>query len=534
MSPVKYILTVLTPHSEATVLFKPGENLREILLSGGFMVRSACGGNGACGRCQVRVPEGNANSITDVERLRLSGEQLRNAVRLACQIFPSTDMHVTVVQPVEQMYWRFLREDEYGSLAAPVSLHEPAPCYGVAIDLGTTHIRLTLWDLAGGKRVAGRTGLNPQGSYGTDVLTRIDEASRSSEIAQKLSSMVQRVIAEALRDIAIQFRLNLSDVQKVCIVGNTAMLSLLACKNFTKLLSPENWTGPIDCQPADTGFLRDAWAVSKDAQIRFIAPLGGFIGSDLLAGLVATKLAEGEAGSLLIDFGTNSEIALWDGVNVHVTSAAGGPAFEGCGISCGMPCESGAIYRVDQIENNGFGIRVSGDDEAAGLCGSGLVDAVAWLRRNGRLDRLGRFTRGDDQRFVIHAGRNQIVLMPRDIDVLQRAKAAIGGGVLWLCRQAGLPINELRKIYVCGAFGRLLDIGNAQQIGLLPNISPSAICLEGNSALAGCETMLVSMEAGKNLHALSALCRVYNLAEEAGYESLFVENLFLQPIEEPM
>lgn len=516
-------LTVITPDGESVLPYQSGATLRDILISGGFAVRSSCGGNAACGQCQVRVAESSAIPLTAGERLRLSGAQLGEGVRLACQITPDTSLHVSLEQPVVQMVWRPLRDDEY-SAALPFKLRETDVRYGVAIDLGTTHIRLTLWDLFGGERVAGRAGLNPQGSYGADVLTRLMEATRSGEVAREMCQLVVRAIAEALAGMAAQAAIKICDIGEVCIVGNTAMLSLLAHENYALLLQPENWTRRIDCQPQEVNFLRDAWGVSKRAGIRFITPLGGFIGSDLLAGVIATRLLEQAAGSLLIDFGTNSEMALWDGRILHVTSTAGGPAFEGCGISCGMPGEAGAVYRVDQL-GAGFGVQVLGGVPALGVCGSGLVDAVAWLRRNGKLDAVGRFVERDSAGVALSAG---VVLKRGDIDVLQRAKAAIGSGVLWLCQQAGLSLGELQRVYACGAFGRLLDVQNAQQIGLLPPAPLSAVRLEGNSALAGCETLLLSGEGERELESVLAVSKVYNLAEDVGFEALFVENLYLQ------
>ncbi len=516
-------LTVITPDGESVLPYQVGATLREILVSGGFAVRSSCGGNAACGQCQVRVTESSAIPLTAGERLRLSGAQLGAGLRLACQILPDRDLRISIAQTLTQMAWRPLRDDEY-SAALPFKLRETDVRYGVAIDLGTTHIRLTLWDLFGGERLAGRAGLNPQGSYGADVLTRLMEASRSVEVAREMSQLVARAIAEALADMAVQAAIKVCDIGEVYVVGNTAMLSLLAHENYALLLQPENWTRRIDCQPQEVGFLRDAWGLGKDAEIRFITPLGGFIGSDLLAGVIATRLLEQPAGSLLIDFGTNSEMALWDGRTLHVTSTAGGPAFEGCGISCGMPGEAGAVYRVDQL-GAGFAIQVLGGVSAQGVCGSGLVDAVAWLRRNEKLDAIGRFVERDSTGWALYEG---VVLKRGDIDVLQRAKAAIGSGVCWLCQQAGLTLGELQRVYACGAFGRLLDVQNAQLIGLLPPAPLSAVHLEGNTALAGCEALLLSADGARELEAVLAVGKVYNLAEDVGFEALFVENLYLQ------
>ncbi len=525
-----HTITVLSPDGETLLTFRHGENLRDILNSAGFAVRSACGGKALCGLCQVRVTESNIIPFTTGERMLLSAAQLSNSLRLACQLIPEDDLHVSLNPIVSQMDCRPIRDDEYSTLRMHIGLRETEVRYGVAIDLGTTHIRLTWWDLFTGERIAGRTRCNPQASYGTDVLTRLMEASRSAATAREIASLAENAISEALANITAQASLKLYDVGEVLLVGNTAMLSLLSGKNYSQLLQSENWTRCIDYQPQDISFLCKAWGLVSTAAIHFIAPMGGFIGSDLLAGVIATRLLENPPGSILIDFGTNSEIALWDGHVLHVTSAAGGPAFEGAGISCGMPGEPGAIYRVEQQGGDGFRIRVLGEADPLGLCGSGLVDAVAWLRRNGKLDKVGRFTERDSKGFVLHEGEHRIEVMPSDIDVLQRAKAAIGGAVQWLCLQAGIRLDDLQQVYACGAFGRLLDVTNAQQIGLLPDVPRTKVVLDGNTALAGCETLLLAEDREKYLNSICSKYKVYNLAEEGGFESLFIENLYLRPL----
>jgi len=525
-------ITVKTVEGEYQFPLQTGSTLRDILITGGLALRSACGGNATCGQCQVRVAESSAIPFTSSERLRLSAAQLSEGLRLACQLTPSADLHVSIVQPNAQMIWRLMREDEYSQIPLLPSNHKSAVTYGVAIDLGTTNIRLTLWNLLRNERIAGLTGLNPQSSYGADVLTRLMEACSSREIADEIGGLVVRALAEAFELFATQYSINLCDVGKVLVVGNTAMLTLFGGRNFAQLLQPDKWTQRIDCQPLEIDYLRIAWGIGKNATIDFIPALGGFVGSDILAGLIATRLIEQPAGSTLIDFGTNSEMALWDGHTMHVTSTAGGPAFEGCGISCGMQGERGAIYRVNQSEENGFDIQILGDIEPKGLCGSGLIDAVAWLRRNSKLDKVGRFLDQECEGFVLSEDSPRIVLKRCDIDVFQRAKAAIGGGLKWLCQQAGVSVGELNQVYACGAFGRLLNMGNAQQVGLLPPIPLASMKLEGNIAIAGCEALLLLSDWEPALDAVLAVSKIYNMAEDAGFESLFIENLYLQPMQE--
>lgn len=527
-------LIVTSGQGELQLPLQPGAALHDVLLDAGLPLRSSCGGKGSCGLCVVHLDESAAIPFTPAERSRLDANQLAHGLRLACQIkagrpsCPSV-LHVGLVDIPRPVRWRTLRADEYSAFEMPVSLRSSQAAYGVAIDLGTTHIRLTLWDTTNGRRIDGRMGLNPQGSYGVDVLSRLMEACNSAATAAELRMLAAQAIGEGLSEMAERAAIELADIGEVLVVGNTAMLTLLAGRNFELLMQPENWVSPIACEP-DREFLAGVWQLGVAASIRFIQPLGGFIGSDLLAALIATRLIEQAPPVALIDFGTNSEMALWDGQRLRATSTAGGPAFEGSGISCGMSAEAGAIYRV-RLADERLAVSVLGDEPARGVCGSGLVDAVAVLRQTGHLDRIGRFRQGAEDSIVLSEDDPRVALKRGDIDVLQRAKAAIGAGVTWLCAQAGVSSADLQQVYATGAFGRLLDIDHARQIGLLPDVDASRVRLEGNSALAGCELLLLSPRREELLATVRALVDVHNLAEDTAFETMFVENLYLQAMQ---
>lgn len=529
------VLRVCTENGAREVPFAPGSSLRDILAAAGMPVRSGCAGMGVCGLCLVRIEAGEVDPPTGQEIRRLRPEQIRQGVRLACQIIPCRDLTLTISSPQLSSAWRSIPADDLGPYAPPLpdrpEVDSDSPL-GAAVDLGTTHIRLTLWDLVRGKRLAGRSGLNPQSPFGSDVMTRLMAACASRESAAEIGRLARGAIGEALLAIAAEEGCRLPEIGRVAIVGNTAMLALLAEKNYDLLLKPAYWTSGIDCRPAETVSWCDSWGIDLHAAVEVVQPLAGFVGSDLLAGVLATRLTGQPAGALLIDFGTNSEIALWDGKTLWVTSAAGGPAFEGCGISCGMPAEPGAIYRAEpQVPLRGFRCEVIGGGEAQGICGSGLVDLVASLRKAGILNGTGRFIRDvDNQGVVILEGRDDLVLTKRDTDGFQRAKAAIGAGTKCLMEMSGMGLHELKRICVCGAFGRFLNVPNAQAIGLLPEIPAERVELCGNSALAGCERLLFAPDSEAPMLALKEKARTINLAQVPGFEELFVESLYLRPL----
>jgi len=531
------ILTVKLADKDRHITFLSGRSVRDILDETDLRVRTGCDGAGACGMCRIRVVGGNAGEPSVNELLNLGTGLLSQSVRLACQVKVERDLQIEILSPAPQSVWRSLDQGKVKT-CIPITAWAPHPetehPIGVSVDIGTTHISISLLDMQTCCRLAGRRGLNPQSYSGTDVLTRLISA-QTDEQGEKLSYQVIRAIGEGLRDIESREGIDLRRVERVVLVGNTAMLSLLSGQNHHLLLQPRYWSESIECLPLETASWGADWGISPEAAIDVIAPLAGFVGSDLLSGVIATHLVEHGSGALLIDFGTNSEVALWDGNKIWVTSAAGGPAFEGCGISCGMPAEPGAIYRVYISDATGeLVLDVVADAEPRGLCGSGMVDLLACLVRNRTLNNRGQFAPSvPEYGFPLRDGR-EIVLTKRDIDIFQRAKAAVGTAVKILLTKAGMEYRELRRICIGGAFGQYLSIVNAQEIGLLPAIPGLLIETSGNTALSGCETLLLSPEAKERMQEVRSQAVSVNLSTVAEFEELFLENLYLKPTAENM
>lgn len=529
------VLRITTENGERVITFAAGASLRDILAASGLPVRSGCGGMGVCGLCLVRIEAGEVPPPNGTELRRLRPEQISRGERLACQLFPYGDLTLTVTRQSRAAAWRSIPVDDLCPLDPGLPERSVANSdrpLGVAVDLGTTHIRLSLWDLVKGERLACRTGLNPQALFGSDVMTRLTAARASRESAEEIGRLAREAIGEALLQIAAVEGCRLPEIGRVAIVGNSAMLALLAGKSFDLLLNPAYWTSGIDCRPLETASWCEEWGIDPGAVVEVAQPVAGFVGSDLMAGVLATRLTDEPGGALLIDFGTNSEIALWDGETLWVTSAAGGPAFEGCGISCGMPAECGAICRIElRSPAPTFHCEVIGGGRAEGICGSGLVDIIATLQMAGILNATGRFVRDPGEGgLTIVPGRDDLVLGARDVDAFQRAKGAIGAGTKCLLEMAGMGAGELRRVCVCGAFGRFLNIPNAQSIGLLPEMPAGMVELWGNSALAGCERLLFTPDGEAPLRVLKEKTRTVNLAQVPEFEGLFVENLYLRPL----
>lgn len=512
-----------------------GQSLHKVLNSTEeHRVRIGCRGNGSCGLCLVRIIKGHASAPDENERLQLSQQQLASGVRLACQVICTTDLSVEILNRIPTSVWRPIPEELYRRAPIPPyplrKFHVPSKenaigdC-GVSIDLGTTSISLSMFDLNTGQLMTTRHGINPQIKSGLDILTRVSTAAESPDEGTRLQQDLITAIRNALVDISVGDGIHLGQVSCLALVGNTAMLTLLSGKNFHHLLNPESWASPVELQLPDTLEWAAQWGINLHCDIRIIPPLAGFIGSDLTAGILATGLLE-HPGSLLIDFGTNSEIALWDGKRLWITSAAGGPAFEGSGISCGMPAEKGAIYHLSLKDNRHS---VIGETRAAGICGSGLVDLLADLVDLDLLDPVGRFNSSSSTQFFHITGT--LSLNKKDVDLLQRAKSAIATGIQTLLHQAQILPKHLKQVFIGGAFGYHLNIENALKIGLLPPVDPEICHFCGNSALSGCEKILLQAGTESQLTRIKERFRIVNLAEYQDFETLFVENLFIQPME---
>lgn len=526
------ILTIILPEGRHRLGFEPGAALRDVLDATDYRVRSACLGMGACGLCRVRLLSGDGGEPTAAERLQL-GDEVAAGLRLACQYRPTGDAVVELLNLAAPSDWR---APPAGLVAVeavfpvsdrplPVDLAHPL---GAAVDLGTSHLTVALVDLSTSHTLALRFGRNPQGRFGADVVSRL-VAAGNPEVADELAATVRSAIGAALADVAAREGLDLRRICRVAIVGNTAMLALLTNHNHGLLLKPACWSQPVDCAPTDDNEWARAWGIAPVAEVEVVPPLAGFVGSDLLAGLAASRLTEGHAPALLVDFGTNSEIALWTGSALWVTAAAGGPAFEAGTGHCGMPAEAGAIYRVAFDGEGRPSCSILGDDRARGLCGSGMVDLVAGLRRIGTLTVIGRFADGREA-FPLPVGDQTLSLSWRDVDAFQRAKGAIAAGIGILCARAGIATSDLRRVVAAGLFGRYLDIANAQAIGMLPNVATERIELAGNTALAGAVALLSSRSALALVDRQRIEAHFVNLAREPGFEDAFLDHLYLQPM----
>lgn len=534
------IITLHIGQQTRKIHCKPKVSLRHTLEEIGYFLQAACNGNGSCGLCEIRIL-GVASEPTPAEAFHLSEAQRAHGVRLACRVFPEEDLEVEVLNPLEEPGIRRTHDEDYDfdleqhAIDSKSGISEiMGITQGYAVDIGTTNIQVSLWDMKTLTRISGNISRNPQISFGSDVLSRIMAATQSKEQAGMIGDVAHQRISKAIHELTAREGMTTPQPQRVVVAGNTAMLALLSGRNYESLLNTSSWLRFIDCLPEDPSDWIHHWSLHPDSQIVILPPLAGFVGSDLLAGVLATQMLNHTSPALLIDFGTNSEMALWNGQRLFVTSAAGGPAFEGSGLSGGMSAAPGAIYRVLLDPSGTMQYFTLSQDLPRGICGTGYVDLIAILLKRGLLDAKGRFSdRKADQGFSIPLADKAIIVSGKDIDRFQYAKAAIGACLEILMQKAGVRNHtDIEKIYVCGAFGKHLHIAHAQEIGLLPDIPSESICLRGNTCLAGCEMILTDPDRLKDVAYIRNISQLINMAYCEDYETAFMEHLFLRPMKD--
>lgn len=519
-------LTIKLPESDFTLEHDDATDIRHLLDATSHRVRSACRGIGACGICKIKTLRGAFSDPSDVERLQLSGDELRRGVRLACQTRCRGDAVIEILNPAAVSAWRSLPQDIWYLNRRDTASHPLfREGYGIAVDMGTTNISIALFSYTTGTLMTIHTGANPQSRFGYDVISRLDAAIESADQAQTLEQLAVDTIAEGMLDIAAREGAALDQVRRIVIVGNTAMLSLLCNDAQANVIDPACWDRHValKCHQADRW--KQQWGVGREASVVVIPPIAGFIGSDLLAGIELTQIAHLDAPSLLVDFGTNSEIALAAHARTWITAASGGPAFEGMGIKCGMQAVKGAVRDAHCIHRGEWRFDVIESRVPAGICGSGLISLISELQTHDLLKSSGNFTDGT---FKWELPRTGLYITKSDIDKIQRAKASVASGIEVLCNHAGIHTDAIESVFVSGAFGWYLDHQKARSIGLLPEVNK--ILPVGNSALGGAIKALYSDESLKRLLEPNRDITMINLSKIDDFESIYLNNLYLAPI----
>jgi uncharacterized 2Fe-2S/4Fe-4S cluster protein (DUF4445 family) len=357
----------------------------------------------------------------------------------------------------------------------------PREGLGAAVDLGTTTLVAQLVDLATGRVLGVRSALNPQARHGADIMSRVLFGLKPEGL-RTLTSMIQGEIGRMLATLAAPPGGEPRPLREVVLVGNSVMHHLfggLSPEPLSRFPFEPERPGPLTFRAAELG-----WNLPGDPAARFLPCLGGFVGSDILAGILATRLHESRGLVALADLGTNGEVVLGSRDRIWCASTAAGPAFEGARIGQGMRAATGAIVEV-AVENGALRCRVLGGGAPRGICGSGLVDAVAAGLDLGRIGSTGRLT-GEATSIPLET---PIAVTQADVRELQLAKGAIAAGFRILLKRAEADAGDVQRLYLAGAFGNYISRASARRIGLL-EFPLDIIRPAGNTALRGAKVAL--------------------------------------------
>ena len=481
---------------------EPGTPLQDVLFAQG--VEFPCGGRGRCKGCRIKVIEGSLQVTPEEERL-LTHAELADGWRLACRGQANENLKIELAQ------WEaaILADDS-------VFAFTPQEGLGVAVDLGTTTVVAQLLDLRTGFVLAVRMALNTQAKHGADIMSRIEFAVHGGGQAV-LEKLIREQIGKLIVELLAAAKADAGELNNIVIVGNTIMHHLF-CGLSVEPMSRHPFEPEEDgLQIFETNAL--GWKVASKPSVRFLPCLGSFVGSDILAGVLATKLHESEALVALIDLGTNGEIVVGNRERMLCASTAAGPAFEGARISMGMRAATGAISEVS-LSDGALRCRVLGNVAPRGICGSGLVDAAAAALDLGWIEPSGRLATGSAIGLA-----PLVVLTQRDIRELQLAKGAIAAGLRILVQQWGARLENISRIYLAGAFGNYINRASARRIGLL-DFPTEKVVPAGNTALLGAKLGLFSLHQQDGSYAeLRRKIQHVPSNEDSQFQEIFAEEM---------
>lgn len=459
-----------------TITIESGTKISDAAKIAGVNIPLPCGGKGKCGKCMVKLSES-------------SDESAASTRVLACQTSISGDVYVTIPQKegavVASSDHRAIKVDKL----SPVVKSELENNYGLAIDIGTTTIAVSILDMNQGLDLYSATGENRQRMKGEDVLTRIQYAEDGG--TEELRTLVVDSINDMI-DVCLDKRCSPNSVRAVYVSGNTTMIHLFLG------IDPS----PIRMEPYEP-VIKEAEITGRESRL-FVNPLArvicmpsvsAYVGGDITSDIVASGMDKADETSILIDVGTNGEIALGNKDMMIVCSSSAGPAFEGGGITSGMLARMGAIDSVKIIDGK-MTFTVIASAAPRGICGSGLIDIVAEMFKAGWIDKKGNFTskastKGEGiDKFLRISG--DVVITQEDINTIILTKAAIYSSVESLVKNVGVNLEDMEKIYIAGGFGTFIDLESAVTIGLFPDVPRDKYAYLGNASLAGAKHALLS------------------------------------------
>ncbi len=481
--------------------------------------------------CEVQLDSPSLSDLqADAERLQVAVERLGRAPPVI-----GLPVLTGLSEVLRAQAWSARLALRQGEVVAV--LPGASPLFGLAIDIGTTKLAAYLVDLSSGEAVAKAGAMNPQIAYGEDVVSRIAYADQHADGREVLQGKLIAALNDLAGALCAEAGVGQDRVVEAVVVGNTAMHHLFAGLPVRQLgRSPyvPAVSHALEVRAQDLGL-----SLARGAYVYLPPNIAGYVGADHVAMLLACGLDEADQTTMALDIGTNTEITLADEGRLMSCSCASGPAFEGAHIRDGMRAAPGAVERV-QIEAEA--VRVHSIDNLApvGICGSGILDAVAEMRGAGILDRRGALQEGHP-RVRSRDGQLEFVLVPaadtghqrdivvtrRDVNEIQLAKAAIRAGMEVLLAQAGIAGDDVDALIIAGAFGTYLDVGSAMRVGMFPDLPRARFRQVGNAAGMGARQMLVSAARRRAGEGIVPRIEYVELTTHTGFTAQFLKAMYL-------
>jgi len=595
--------------------FASGKNLMEIMLDAGLFIDNACGGKGLCGKCRVKVCEGNVSEAGETERGILKAEELEQGVRLACLARPEGDITIELLQKEKKhdvLASGYMPDFEFEQdiVKVPVTIHKPTladqtpfenqiieqvgadaavghdgatgslgfdytalsessmlpgeytavlhngkvialeqgdttdSIYGVAIDIGTTTVVCSLIDMKTGEELGHASEINAQKFFGLDVLTRITyEIENPEDGREKLQKAIVGSINKMVRSVCDRNGLTQDQIYEISVGANCTMMHMLMgvdARPIGKAPFAPVFARAKDVKASDIGL-----KAAPGARLYCLPSVSAYIGADIVAGAYVCDLRHRKGNVMFIDIGTNGEIVLAANGHLMSCSCAAGPALEGMNISSGMRAAEGAIEDI-HINEDGIDLKVIGDCEPAGICGSGILTVTKELLRTGIVRKTGAFVKAgkfdeDDYRskyiavdeegkrsFIMTEGGDgtePLYITQGDIRQVQLAKGAILSGFMALLKKAGIGMADLDKVLIAGQFGAHLPAESITGTGILPFEVEDRIEYVGNTSKTGAYMALMSGTVKRRMEELAHDMDYLELGATDNYERLLSECL---------
>ncbi|MHC4432276.1 MAG: ASKHA domain-containing protein [Planctomycetota bacterium] len=530
---MKHFNVILRPDGKQISIHE-GATLLDAAAQAGIILNTVCGGRGTCRKCLAYLDP--------------DGRQV-----LACQCRIGSDVAATI--PPESRFFeqRILANGlETREKTQPDIYEEYSPAeaiFGLAVDLGTTTVVAKLIDMRAGRSLATEAALNPQTRFGDDVVSRIayaETSEQASDLHRAAIDCINDLIAKLCQTMAV----SAEEIYEACIVGNTTMSHIFLELPVTQLGRAPYEAFSLEAHDLAAG--DSALKINSAGNIRTVENIAGFVGSDTVAGALATDMDCAEETTLIVDIGTNGEIVLAAKDELYAASCAAGPAFEGARITCGGRAADGAVEAVVAGDDD-IDLDIIGNCVPRSMCGSGLIDAIAVLLDFGIIDRTGRFADRQElkerlpsrvfSRIIEYEGQpafclvtaedeseRPVVLSQKDIRESQLAKAAIRAGIRLLQQKMGIEDRDIARILLAGAFGNYINPRSALRIGLLPEVGAERIHFVGNAASVGAQMILVCRRSRNRAGELARKIEYVETAHQGSFQDVFADSLLFPPL----